>query len=197
MTKKLYAKADITEWREEFLRHEPEIASEDDLVKLATDGGFKTGEVARMAIASRAMNIAPDDILKPNKLLLYAGGRAQVSMAVAARKSTFEAPNGKEYAVREFVGLPGRPEEEVVSDDNGNAQEVEAISELGDKPMVAFDSQEGVKRATHYLLNTIPGHVWTRLAIIAASGGDVAGVADELKAIIDEQVGRLTEPSPG
>ena len=190
----LYIKTDITDWREEFLRHEPDIANEDSLIALVVDEGFQTGEVARMAIVARAMGAAPTDILKPNKLLLYAGGREQIGAIIKKQRITFEAPNGREYQVRAYVGLPHVPEER--DGEDGNALDVKAIAGMDEKPMVTADSHAGLDRAVYYLLNTVPGHVFERLKVIATAGGDVGAAADDLKAKIDELAGRLTEPQP-
>jgi len=199
MSSKLIVKTDITDWRDECLRYEPTIRTVDDLVALVVDENRSTGEAARMAIVMRELGHAPDDILKPNKLLLHAGGRAEVAIKVSARKVQAEMPNGSTYSVREFVGIPGRGEGVASDVDVGQvafeAEVQDAVTEAASGPhYVPSDSADGLMRAMNYLVNTIPGYIFERLKIIALAGGDVEAAADTLKEEIDRQVMQLTEP---
>ena len=63
---------------------------------------------------------------------------------------------------------------------------------MGASPYVLYDSKEALERATHYVVNIVPGHVFERFKHIVAAGGSVEDAAAALHAKIDEFVDRLT-----
>ena len=162
---------DISDWRDRCLQEEVTILSEDDIIHLVVDNDYKTGQVGTFAIVLREIGASPDDVLKPNKLLLYAGARSNVNQIIASRKQEVDLENGRTFTIREFLGL-GRDEED-------------------GQRFVSFDSKQAIARAMSYIINTVPGHIFERLKQIAAVGGDVRGTASLLHAKIDEMVDML------
>lgn len=204
MPSKLVVKTDITDWRDECLRQEPTIETDDDLVRLTAKEGYSTAKVGRWAIVMRELEQAPDDIIKPNKLLMQAGARAEVATKVSSRKTWVEMPSGVRVEVRDHIGRPhrgeGEPTGEKENGDNALTFEagVEAVipQSTPEPPYVPGGSEAALRRATNYLENIVPGHIFERLKDIAFAGGDVEVAADALKDEIDRQVLRLTEPRP-
>jgi hypothetical protein len=191
MASKLYIKEDITDWRDECLREEVEITSEDDLIDLVVNGKYSTAQVGRWAVTGREMGITPVDIIDPTKALINSAARRAVQVKISNRRIEVELPNGRTYSVRAFVGIPGHKPNTDTDNEKGMAQEKKALVGDAEGTYFQFESIEGVRLALHSLHNVIPGHIFERLKIIAAMNGDVVGTADELKATIDEMVGRL------
>ena len=171
-------KIGIGDWIEEAHRAEVEFHNEDEMLADHVCEGRSPLQTGRMAIALRHLGMADDDVLPENKLLLNAGAAYAVSQAFAhrRRKTTVE---GKEYAVREYVGS-------VPDDDEDDGVVVE-------RSIVTSLSPEGAARARRYLARSVPGYIWGRLVLIAEQDADeVREAADALKASIDEMVARLT-----
>lgn len=188
--KKATIQIDVTDWQEEFNRFEPDIKAQEDLFRCLTENGFTTGQVAKLAIIARLVGIAPDDILAPCKVLLYGGARADVALRIGAQRRIVETPSGKEYEVRAYVGIPGRPKEFYGDDDDDEmAHEIQGPETI--PAYVDMDSEESLRRVERYLSNTLPGHIFGRFKIIMAANGDVETAAEDLKAKIDELVERL------
>jgi hypothetical protein len=180
---KVYVVEDVSDWFEEFKRHEPTLENDGDIVDLVVKGGFTTGEVAKMAISGRAAEAVPDSILDSDKLLLYAGGRAHVAHKIAKCKRAVIMPSGREYEAREFIGTPGR-----VSEEDGEIEPPER------QRTVAFDTEAGMELAISHLFNFVTGNIFERFVQIAAAGGDVEDIAGRLKDEIDDMVRRIVEP---
>ena len=159
---------DVTDWKQEYDETELQILSEEDLLELATK--LHPAKVARLYIISREQKLSPDELLPANKPLFQTGAAAALSGFIARQKKSTVMPNGKEFEVREYVGT------------------VKEDGELSFEPFVKIESEEGLKRALDYLLNTVPGYIMGRLKIIAASGGDVEEAAELLKDKIDDMV---------
>lgn len=181
---------DITDWVQEFRDAEPTLRNDNDLAAMLLDG-IPTGQVARMAVAARATGNAPADVLKPDKLLLYSGARSDVTTRMSLRRHTVTLGNGKEVEMREMLGRPGRPEDEVDDDEavDGDAEPPVAAGPAWVVPGTPL----GVERALFYLENVVPGHIYDRLKEVAAGGGDVRAAADSLEANIETMVQRLLE----
>jgi hypothetical protein len=161
-------KIDVTDWQEEHDKAELQILTEENLLELSTK--MHPAKIARLYIISREKKLAPDDLLPANKPLFQVGAAAALSSVIARQRKSTILPNGKEFEVREYVGV------------------VKEEDETSFETFVKVESEEGVKRALDYLLNTVPGYVMGRLKIIAASGGDVEEAAEQLKDKIDEMV---------
>ena len=170
--KKLYLKADITDWRDEAYQEEflPENWEE---ILGAIERGQHTVKIARATVVAREVGHAPDDIIKENKLLVMSGATQEISSKVRSMKTEIETASGKTWKVPAYIGNPGSDEEQ---------------------SYVATDSYKGKSWAENYLETAVVGHIRNRLATIYQNGGDVIEVADKLKAKVDDLVARLMEP---
>jgi len=164
---------DIGDWVDEYLEHDPAISGEEGIVNLV-DEGYSTGQIARMAVAARENELAPPGLLLDNKMLLYAGARADIAKLLASRTQLVKIENGHEIEIRALLGSG------------------EAFGE-GTACFVPFDSEEGVRRAYRYLEKVVPGHIYNHLKVLAAVGGDVEEAGEQIKGKVDELVGRLTK----
>ncbi len=182
MTEKLIIKTDITDWQEEALKNELLPENEDAIYK-ALDNGLSSAVITRAVIVSREKQIAPSDIIRPNKLLLHAGGQQDIIRIAHKRKLEVKTENGKSYNVPAYVGTVAEKIDE-------NAAEDETKPEV-DNSFVRSQSIEGLRRAIDYMEKIIPGYVWGRLLIIYENGGDVRNEADKLKETIDEHVNKI------
>ena len=161
---------DIEDWADEWAHAEEEITDDDDIVRLVQS--MPTGKVARMTVASRANGQTPDTVFATDKLLLYAGARAEVARKVAARYCEQEVGDHT-VQVREFLG--GNQDEE-------------------DQLFVLAESEEGIRRATRYILSVVPGHVFGHLKVLAAHEPKLVGqITDQLIAIIREMAKKVNE----
>ena len=185
---KLIIGIDVTDWRDECMREEVTLLTEDDLVALVTELGYTTGEAARFGVVQEEMSIMPEGIMKPRKLQLYAGARQNITTMIASRKTEIEAPNGKMFEARTWLGIPRRK-----ADDDGNGAELsrEAIEAMGERSFVVFDSQAALERAIYFITDILPGHIFERFKQIVAAGGDVQAAAAVLHDKVDELVERL------
>ena len=176
---KVEIRIDATDWAEQALRAELEIQGDEDVIKMA-DEGYTTGQMACILVGGRALGIVPAHTLKSDKLLLYGGARAEVATKYAACKRQAELVNGKTIEVREYVGPPGR------EDDNEDDTP---------KTFVRSETDEGMRLAERYLARTVPGHVYGHLKIIAANGGDVMAAAEALASkVLSMAEERVLEP---
>lgn len=173
---------DIADWVEEYQQREPTIQGDNDIVRL-TQQGMGTGQVARLTVVARANGLAPEGILKSDKLLLYSGARAEIDVKHAARMRMATMPNGVQYQVREFVGAINTLDEEgePVADNED------------DLFFVRSDSEDGLRRVRRYLFAVVPGHIFNRLKILAANDEDIDGVCDMLHDMIDQQRAKVME----
>ena len=171
-TKKLYVKADITDWRDEALQAEYVPKDREEILD-GIEKGMHTPQVARAAIVSRELKEAPEDIINENKLLLLAGAMKSISDIVHSTKTEVETKSGKVLKIPAFIGSP--------EDGEGDSY-------------VLSDSYQGRQRAEKYLRGTVVGHIRNRLALIFQTGGDAKESALWLKVKIDELVNELIEP---
>ncbi len=176
MTKKksttLKLEIDITDWNETYTELEPNVSTEDEVIE-RTKGGMKPSQAGRHIIVARQRGDAPDDIIQSDKYTLNLGAATQVSRMIAKHFDEVHLTNGKDIKIRSYV-CP-------VKDSEINA-------------VVDFDTLPAYQNAVSYLLNTIPGHVYNRLAIIAShsSNGEVREYADQLIVAINEVVDKLS-----
>ena len=172
--KKLYLKADITDWRDETYQEEFMPESRDDIMD-AIEKGQHTAKIARAAIVAREVGHAPDDIIRENKLLVMSGAMNDISRMVRNTKTEIETVSGKTWRVPAFLGHPK--------------------GENGEQSYVSTDTNKSKVWAENYLETVVVGYIRNRLATIYQNGGDVAEVADKLKASIDGLIVGLLEPS--
>ncbi len=167
---------DVTDWEDEVKRSEDFIDSDDELFRLV-EKGKKTGEIAKSIIISRQSGIAPDDIIRPDKVLYLVGAMTDVHQKVVRQKHKVTTESGANYESRSYVGAV-KDEDEEKPDGDGDFY-------------ISSHSSEAIIRANKYLDNVAPGHIWNRLLIIYENEGDVEQAADEFKAKIDKMVERL------
>ena len=172
--KKLYIRADITDWHEEALNIELLPKNEDEIIE-AIESGKHTAQIARCIIVSREVGEADKEILPENKLLIMVGAMQDISKKVRNKKIDVETANGQTWRIPAFLGHP-----------NGNDDDVSYVS---------VDSQKAREWAANYLETIVIGHIRNRLATLYQNGGDVTESAKKLKMIINEMVAELTEPT--
>ena len=167
----LEIKIPIDDWKEEALENETPITDEDTILSML-DQGLHSGQVARMTLAWRAMGECPDDILKPNKVLLYAGAQEQVSLIARAKMHPVETEKGLVFNAHDYIGAVANGEEE-------------------EESYIHYTNKKALKRASNYLEKRVPGHIWPRLLLMYENGGDIKAAVRELKIEIDDMVKRL------
>jgi hypothetical protein len=177
MANKLFIKEDITDWQEEAFRDETIIESEEDIFDLL-DKGSHTAKLARATVVSRQMGKAPEDIIRPNKILVQVGAMLDISSMASRKYRDFELKDGRTIRVHEYVGAV---RERSDGDDAGDSSEDESS-------YVKAGTAKALDRAERFLLTIVIGHIYNRLATILDYGGDVRLYADELKKKIDEVV---------
>lgn len=183
MKQKLYISEDISDWLEETLRDESIVENEVDVIQLL-DSGNSTSKVARAAIVSRELGKTPKDFIRPNRILILSGALSDISGMVKKVTVEVKGKNGKTYEAPGYVGRIGRMP--LDSDDN----EEEEQEDKGPS-YVRSESGMALNRAEEYLSRTVPSHVWNRLLIVKANGGDVRLSADVLIDNIEDMVQRL------
>lgn len=210
VTEEFTLKIPVGDWMREYVREEPDVSTEEKIIEMATRDKVPTSQIGRFVIVAREAGAAPDEIIPANRLLLNAAAAASVQQIIASRHRELELPNQRTVKVREFIGPVKEVYTQVKADDIQPINELvvpmpvleegEAI-ELEEYPInqtaieagfVEVQSEAAQQRAIDYLLGRVPGYVYSRLAVIAVNGGDVAGIADRFKAEIDRIVGELT-----
>lgn len=167
---------DIADWAEDARRAEVDFADKDALLAEHVKNKWTPLRTGRLAIAARHIGRAPEGILPACKMLLNTGAAVDIVLTFA-RKRRKARVDGKEYMTREFVGA--------VADEEGFVSPGETY--------VPSASDEGSTRAREYLENTVPGHIWSRLLILAEHGAPVGEIAEALKTRIDKMVEKLTQ----
>lgn len=185
---KLYIKEDITDWRDEAMRDEaiPESAAE---LMQFVEGGMSTAKAARAAIVAREIGKAPADIIRTNKMLLNAGAQLDITAMMHRKKTDVKTPSGRTYEANAFVGK-GQLGADTETD------EQDAKPDLGPS-FVSVNDKQAIDRTLFYLHSVVPGWIWGRLLTLAANKQDVRAAANQLKATIDDMVGRIMDESTG
>lgn len=181
----------IGDWHEDTLRNETITENKDDVIDLLKSG-TPTGAIARSVIVSRELGKAPEDIIAPNKLLLYTGARLAVSNIAAGATHTVDV-NGAEYRAQDFIG-PVCEAETDADDEDGELFESEvAAIQASDMPTTytSYTNARAADVAAMYLQRRVPGHVWPRLLTLYEHGRDVRAAVQGLKDELDNMVLRL------
>lgn len=160
---------DVEDWHQEAKQNETIVTDGRSVLDLLEEG-TPSGVVARAAVVGREIGHTHDDLIPPNKLLLYAGARAGVAAIANRARRQVTAPSGKTYNAPAYQGRVG--------------QEGQSYQRS--------DSQAGHDLAQRYLEVTVPGHVWNRLLTIHDGGGDVGAAVNQLKRELDEMVLKLS-----
>lgn len=170
----LSVQIDISDWEREALSDETPIEDRQDILE-RLEAGNHTAAVARAAVVWREKNVAPGDIIGPNKVLLQTGAQLEVSRIARGAKREIVARNGRAYKAPALVGqVP-----------DGREKEEGALSE---ESYISSHDKRARERAEQYLLEVVPGHIWNRLLVIYANGGDIEEVTSRLKERINKQV---------
>ena len=183
------------DWLDEYMQAEPDVSTEQKLIDALK--GATSAQVARWAIVARERGEAPEDLIKPNKLLLLGGTQADIASKYAAQKRRVQLENGKKIDIRAYVGPVAKEEDSEASTDSDAdpAADFEAAADFEDQDdnlfLVGALSAQGLERALYYLHHIVPGYVYGRLEIIAANRGDVQAAAQELIGQIERMVERL------
>jgi hypothetical protein len=195
--KKVIIPIDITDWNEEMLRDENIVTNEDDIFKML-DEGVPMPKIVRAVPTARYTGYAPQDIMRPDKVIYYIGAYSDVLNIIKQRKKTIIAPSGKEYSTPEYIGpVPEKklPRTVVEDDEAAFLFEAERVAESDNADrntnFVKSGSTEALARARRYLTSVVLGHIQNRLTQICDAGGDVKIAAEELKCAIDEMVARM------
>ena len=162
---------DVSDWAEEFLAYRPDLSDREAAIQSMHDLGLSAPQIARIMVAARRMDQGEPALIAPDKLLLQTGAAADWTKVLQRRMQNKELANGLSVQVRSLIGPVG--EEDL------------------DESWVSVEDHEAIARATRYLLDIVPGHIYNRLKVIAVNEGDVLGAADQLKTEIDELAGRL------
>jgi hypothetical protein len=185
---------DVTDWDAEYMETEPDLSSKERAIQARMESAFHPAKIGRFYIVARERGQTDEKILPGNKLLLMTGAAAAWSRMEAAEMKKVRLANGRDITVRSLVHAVRH--EDYEEEDDGQldmALDVQEEGELGDdKPApVSWDNPLAMARAERYLLERIPGYIYGRLKIIAANGGDVRSVVNELQDKMEELVGRL------
>ena len=182
MTDKLIIETDITDWRDEAYRDELMPTNDEEIID-AISNGKSTAQLARATIVSRELGNAPDDILRPVKILWMSGAAVDIGQKVRSKTVTIETEDGKTYEAKAYIGKSGRPhltkDDEEEDTDDGGPSYVDS-----DNPLMA-------ERAHNYITRTVPGHIWERMKQLKYCDADYKAAARTLKKEIDNMVKRL------
>lgn len=162
------------DWLEETQREGLSIKSKDDIIQ-ALRQGISTSKVTVATIVSREEGIAPEDIISPNKSLLYMGARGDVINIVHKEKHDVVLKDGSTYEIHDLNGRIGREmeAEQTVEDDTGPS-------------FVDRNNELYLKRACDYLEFVVPGYIAPRLVQIFECKGDVKEAIGKLRNFLDE-----------
>jgi hypothetical protein len=192
-TKEPMIKIPIGDWVQEYDQLEVDVSTEEALIQTIASKQMSTIQAARLAIVARERGAAPAEMLPPNKLLLNTGGAMDIQGKIARRYKEVQLTNGSTVKVREFVApvrehLTEEPDEEDQTTEQLNRTAGQLPEDTG---IVEAVSEIAHKRAYDYLLQRVPGYIYSRLKLIAANKGDVTEAANALKKEIDEMVTKL------
>lgn len=189
MTKKQIV-IDYTRFAEFCQKRELFVSDKDEMIELAADKGARLA--AFVALISRAEGIAPEDILKGDRVLWMDGGAANVHYVISNIKIIKEK-EGKQRKLRKYNTSPAQrtvsaPDPDDIDDALDNDEEIIESVEYqmtADEPHYAeVGSAQNVENAIKGLDVGI-GHIRNRLAEIYIGNGDVEGQAELLKQKID------------
>lgn len=168
---------DVTDWAEEHSDAEADIGTLEKAIRFQMETGAKPIAMGRLLIIDRLKALNEEDVLtRSDKILLGFGAAVEYSGKVAGQRHKVTLANGRSVTMRAYMGQAA--EEGEKADDDGR--------------LVSSQSRVAQRRAESYLKRVAPGHVYSRLAIVAANRGDVAAAAAALKEKIDEMVAELS-----
>lgn len=188
---------DVQDWDQEYVEREMDVTSDDAICQRLKEGAG-VGAVAKGTLIARLRGQAPEDIIAPDKMLLYSGARQEISVKALSKRAHVTLENGTELTFRALVAPvaedDGAPEPEDTEQEVFDLDvEPPNLDPPDDDPaFVSWSTPKAVDRARRYLLNVVPGYVRGRLEIIAANGGDVWAEISAFKSVVDGIGGALT-----
>lgn len=183
---------DITDWVAEHDHLEEDLSTLQAAIEVQMRERLGPTQMGRLLLVDRLKGLNQEEILsKSEKLLLGFGAAVEYSGKVAAQRRKVQLKNGREFQIRAYMGRvkrdeAGFDEDELETGLNGAGED--------DGGLIASVGPKAARRASAYLERVAPGHIQSRLAIMAASG-DEAGLkraADLLKAQIDRMVEEMS-----
>lgn len=175
--------SDVSDWAERAMRLDEVPQTDLEVAHLAVKEGFSAKEAAEIALAVRAMGLAPDDIMPPSKACLSEGGAYFVHHVVQAQEIEFER-NGKRMRLRQHTAIQRPSHDAEEEEDEQTTFETDARVVLPERGYAEVGTPESVENAKRLLFRFVPGHVRNRLAEIWAGGGDHMAVLKELIAVL-------------
>lgn len=190
--KDLVIKININDYRDDTMRKEIEIKSKDDIIEALTKDGHSTADVARATLVARELELAPENIIRPNKVLVTVSAMQDVSrIAHHNSRKVVHTPKGDHF-VPTIVARAASFPVEISAEEDEVEQEEQEKRTIDDGPsFVPYLGENSVSRTYDYFNRIIPGHIKERLVTLYANGEDVRKAADDLKAMIDRLVDEI------
>ena len=173
--RKFVIPVEAEDWFRAYMEKEPDLRSLEAAIEYHQTTGAGPQEMGRLLAIAKALEQAWDGVAEA-KPMLNAGYAEDWSKDLRRQHVSVELENGTKIEVNSLVGP--------VQDGDGGTSD-------DDPAYVDLEDSRAAGRATAYIVSVIPGHVYSRLKVIAACGGDVASVAEDLHSAVDELVARL------
>ena len=96
---------DVTDWAAEHAAAEADIGTLEKAIRYQMETGARPTEMGRLLVVDRLKGLNEEAVLsRSDKLLLGFGAAVEYSGKVAAQKRAVRLPNGREVAVRAYMG---------------------------------------------------------------------------------------------
>jgi hypothetical protein len=165
---------DVTDWAEEYAEIEPNLMTFEQAVDSMLSQGVRPQQMARLLAVAKEREETYDEVSPPKPMLLLGYTEDWLKQLKRAHEDvTLES--GKQITVNRFVGTVRTKD----SKSNGIQTPVE------------WDNPVALERAVQYLRDVVPGHIYGRLKLIVANGGDKFGMIAEMHDMLDELSARL------
>jgi len=162
---------DVRDMVAEAEHEEAAFANMDELVDWIVQRQIPPQKSARLAIGSREAGMSPEEILPANKILLVTGTARHIGAYI--ENKTHELKLGTQtYHVRDYIGR-GR------------------WAEGDETTYVPSETEVAQRRVEFYLLEIVPGHVVSHMAMLHEQGGDVRAFWQRLRTKLDSLVENL------
>jgi len=174
---------DVTDWAEEALHAEAVPETRDDVGSMALRKGIGARKAAQRALALRAANHSPQDVMPSDKDVLSDGGLLVVTSIIRNRKEQIER-NGRIMEMRAYTAVVQDEDEQPMLPGDDDVL-------LPEHEYVAAGTPESVENAKRLLMQYVPGHIRNRCAEIWAGGGDARAAWEEVRAVCDAIVDEI------
>lgn len=183
LPERLEERIDITDWMLDAASKEMFVKDEEDAIDLIANG-VSTAETARAMLTSRALGIAPVDVLRPSKLLLQTGAMGDVAIMIRNQKVDVQTKDAV-YELPMYIGRIGRMPE--IDEDGPDMDEDTEVEDDGPS-YIMRKTPMGLDRAQNDLDKRIPTSIFNCLLTVYMNNGSVTDAAKELKKRIDGMV---------